>query len=80
VFSYTLRRSQLVYIEVAMSKLLRLELWLFAIPVLVAVAAVLAGADRISLAGRVIPYLAGVWMILAIAWMLKTIFRRTGEE
>jgi hypothetical protein len=63
-----------------MSRLLRLELWLFAIPVLVAVAAVLAGADRISLAGRVIPYLAVVWMVLAIAWMLKMILRRVREE
>ena len=62
-----------------MSRFLRLELWLFAIPALVAVAAVLAGADRISLAGRVIPYLAVVWMVLAIAWMLKMIVRRVRE-
>ena len=63
-----------------MSRFLRLEIWLFAIPGLVVVAAVLAGADRISLAGRVIPYLALVWMVLAIAWMLKTILRRVREE
>jgi hypothetical protein len=59
-----------------MSRFLRLEFWLFAIPALVAVAAVLAGADRIAFAGRVIPYLAVVWMVLAIAWMFKVIFRR----
>ncbi len=59
-----------------MSRFLRLEFWLFALPALVAVAAVLAGADRISIAGRVIPYLAVVWMVLAIAWMFKMIVRR----
>ncbi len=63
-----------------MSRFLRLEFWLFAIPSLVVVAALLAGADQISLAGRVIPYLAVVWMVLAIAWMLKTIVRRVREE
>ncbi len=62
-----------------MSRFLRLEFWLFALPALVAVAAVLAGADRISLAGRVIPYLAVVWMVLAIAWMFKVIFRRVRD-
>ena len=62
-----------------MSRFLRLEFWLFALPALVAVAAVLAGADRISLAGRVIPYLAVVWMVLAIAWMFKMIVRRVRE-
>jgi len=62
-----------------MWRFLRLELWLFAIPILVAIAAVLAGADRISLAGRVIPYLAVVWMILAVAWMFKMILRRVRE-
>ncbi len=62
-----------------MSRFLRLEFWLFAIPALVAVAAVLAGADRISLAGQVIPYLAVVWMVLAIAWMFKMIFRRVRD-
>jgi hypothetical protein len=36
----------------------------------------LAGADRITYAGRVIPYLAVVWMILAVAWMFKMIVRR----
>jgi hypothetical protein len=58
-----------------MSRFLRLEFWLFAIPALVAVAAVLVIADRISLAGRVIPYLAVVWVILAILWMFKVILR-----
>ena len=62
-----------------MSRFLRLEFWLFAIPALVAVAAVLAGADRISLAGRVIPYLAVGWMVLAIAWMFKMILRRVRD-
>ncbi len=62
-----------------MSILLRLEFWLFAIPSIVAVVAVLAGADRISFAGRVIPYLAVVWMVLAIAWMFKVILRRVRE-
>jgi hypothetical protein len=62
-----------------MSRFLRLEFWLFAIPALVAVAAVLAGADRITLAGRVIPYLAVVWMVLAIAWMFKMILRRVRD-
>ena len=62
-----------------MSRFLRLEFWLFAIPALVVVAAVLAGADRISLAGRVIPYLAVVWMVLAIAWMFKMILRRVRD-
>ncbi len=63
-----------------MWRFLRLEFWLFALPVLVAVAAVLAGPERITYAGRVIPYLAVLWMILAVAWMLKTIFRRVREE
>ncbi len=63
-----------------MWRFLRLEFWLFAIPGLVAIAAVLAGADRIALAGRAIPYLAVVWMVLAIAWMFKTILRRAREE
>ena len=59
-----------------MSKALTLEFWLFAIPALVVIAALFAGADRIAFAGRIIPYLAVVWMVLAIAWMFKTIFRR----
>jgi len=59
-----------------MSRFLRLEFWLFAIPGLVVIAALLAGADRITYAGRVIPYLAIVWMILAVAWMFKMIVRR----
>lgn len=63
-----------------MSRFLRLEIWLFAIPGLVVIAALLAGPERISLAGTVIPYLAVVWMVLAIAWMLKTILRRVREE
>ncbi len=62
-----------------MSRLLRLEFWLFAIPGLVTVVAFLAGADRISFAGRVIPYLAVIWMVLAIAWMFKVILRRVRE-
>lgn len=68
------------FLKAVLSRFLRLELWLFAIPTLVAVAAaVAAGADRISLAGRAIPYLAVVWMILAILWMFKTIIRRVRE-
>jgi hypothetical protein len=59
-----------------MSRFLRLEFWLFAIPCLVVIAALLAGADRITYAGRVIPYLAVIWMVLAIAWMFKMIVRR----
>ncbi len=59
-----------------MSRFLRLEFWLFAIPSIVVVVAFLAGAERISFAGRVIPYLAVVWMVLAIAWMFKVIVRR----
>ncbi len=62
-----------------MSKFLRLEFWLFAIPGVVVVAALLAGADRIALAGKVIPYLAVLWMVLAIAWMFKTILRRVRD-
>jgi hypothetical protein len=59
-----------------MSKALTIEFWLFAIPGFVVVAAWFAGADRIAFAGRVIPYLAVIWLVLAIAWMLKVIFRR----
>ncbi len=59
-----------------MSTFLRLEFWLFAIPGIVAVVAVLAGAEQISFAGRIIPYLAVVGMVLAIAWMFKMILRR----
>jgi hypothetical protein len=44
-------------------------------PGFVVVAAILAGADRISLAGKVIPYLAVAWMILAILWMFKWMFK-----
>ena len=63
-----------------MSRLLRLEFWLFAIPGLVVIAALLAGPERIAFAGRVIPYLAVVWMVLAIAWMFRVILRRVREE
>ncbi len=63
-----------------MSRLLRLEFWLFAIAGLIVGATLLAGPGRNSFAGHAIPYLALVWMVLAIAWMFKTILRRAREE
>ena len=59
-----------------MSKILAVEFWLFAIPAVAVIAAVFAGAGII---GRAIPYLAAVWLILAIAWMFKVIFRRARD-
>ena len=61
-----------------MSKLLivlRLDLWLFVIPAVVAIALVAAGNDRMIIAGHMIPYLAALWVVLALLWMVKNIFR-----
>ncbi len=63
-----------------MSRLLRLEFWLFAIPGLVTIAAFLAGPEGIKYAGKAIVFMAVVWMILAIVWMFKVILRRVREE
>ncbi len=60
-----------------MSRFLKLELWLFAIPGFIVISVIAASfAGAITYAGRVITYLAIVWMILAVAWMFKMIVRR----
>jgi hypothetical protein len=60
-----------------MSRFLKLEFWLFAIPGLIVISVIAASSSgALTYAGRVITYLAIVWMILAVAWMFKMIVRR----
>jgi hypothetical protein len=60
-----------------MSRFLKLELWLFAIPGFIVIS-VIAGlsSGALTYVGKVVTWLAIVWMILAIAWMFKMIVRR----
>ncbi len=58
-----------------MSKVKTLEFWLFALAGLIVAAAVLAGVEQITFAGRAIPVLALAWMFLAIAWMFRAFLR-----
>jgi hypothetical protein len=53
-----------------------IEFWLFALAGAIFVAVVLAVGERNYAAGKAIPYIAVVWMVLAIVWMLKTIVSR----
>jgi hypothetical protein len=53
-----------------MTKVKTVEFWLFAIPVLVALAWA-AGFTH-----ELLPVVLGVWLVLAIFWMLREMVRR----
>jgi hypothetical protein len=56
-----------------------IEFWLFALTAIIVADVVLAVVEHSSAPGRAIPYLAVVWMVFAIAWMLKAIIRKARE-
>ncbi len=58
-----------------MSILLKLEFWLFAIAALIIGAAMVAVVHKLPFAAQVFLFLSIAWVVLAIAWMFKTIFR-----
>ena len=58
-----------------MTRAKTIEFWLFALPILIAIAAILAGFDGIRFARHAIPGLAVVWMLLAIAFMFRALLR-----
>jgi hypothetical protein len=59
-----------------MTKIKTVEFWLFALPVLFFAAGWAAGFDHDAFAKYLIPAFAGVWMLLAIFWMLRELLRR----
>jgi len=58
-----------------MTKAKTIEFWLFALPILIVIAAVLAGFDGIRFVRDFIPGLAVAWMLLAIAFMFRAFLR-----
>ena len=62
-----------------MPKVKKIEFWLVALLVLIVVAVVAAGFDQVAIAGGVIPALAVAWLVLAIFWMVREIFRRIAD-
>lgn len=58
-----------------MPKIRSIEFWLFALPV-VAIAVWAAGIEQEIIRQYLIPVLLVTWMVLAIAWMLREVFRR----
>jgi hypothetical protein len=59
-----------------MTKVKTVEFWLFALPVLFALAVWAAGFDQDTSAKYLIIAVAGVWLLLAIYWMLREMMRR----
>jgi hypothetical protein len=59
-----------------MTKVKTIEFWLFALPVLFFLAIWAAGFDHDAFAKPLIIAFAGVWMLLAIFWMLRELVRR----
>jgi hypothetical protein len=59
-----------------MTKVKTLEFWLFALPVLLVLAGWAAGFDHDENAKYLIIAFAGVWLMLAIYWMLRELVRR----
>ncbi len=57
----------------------KIEFWLFALTALFVLDVILAVVERSSAPGRAIPYLAAVWVVLAIAWMFKAIVSKARE-
>ncbi len=59
-----------------MPKVRSIEFWLVALPVLVILAAWGAGFKHEFVMGYFIPVFAAVWMVLAIAWLLREFVRK----
>ncbi len=62
-----------------MPKVKTIEFWLVALPLLIVVAGIIAGFDQVTTAGGVIIPMAVAWLILAIFWMGREIFRRISD-
>jgi hypothetical protein len=58
-----------------MTRVKKIEFWLFALPALLVGSAWLASFDRVTFARHFIPIFAVAWMILAIAWMFRELVR-----
>jgi hypothetical protein len=59
-----------------MTKVKTVEFWLIAIPALMVAAVIVAGFDQVAGAAGPIPYLAVAWLILAVYWICRELFRR----
>ncbi len=59
-----------------MPKVRSIEFWLVALPVLFVLSGWAAGFQHNIVAKYFIPVFAAVWMILAVAWMLREIIRK----
>jgi hypothetical protein len=59
-----------------MTKVKTVEFWLIAIPALMVAAVIVAGFDQVAGAAGPIPYLAVTWLILAVYWIGRELFRR----
>jgi hypothetical protein len=59
-----------------MTKIKTVEFWLFAIPVLFALAAWAAVIDHDAFVNYFTPVFLGVWLLLAIFWMFRELGRR----
>jgi FtsH-binding integral membrane protein len=62
-----------------MQKVKTIGFWLFALVAVIVAAVVLAVGYKSSMAGAAIPYLALVWMVLALAWMFRSIVRKVRD-
>jgi hypothetical protein len=59
-----------------MTKVKTIEFWLFALPALFVLVGLLVGFDRILFARTFVINISVAWMILAIAWMFRELWRR----
>jgi hypothetical protein len=59
-----------------MTKVKTIEFWLVALPLLMVMSVIFAGFDQVAGAAGPIPYLAVAWLILAVYWIVRELFRR----
>ena len=59
-----------------MTKAKSIEFWLIALPVLFILAGWAAGFEQNIVAKWFIPVFAAVWMLLAVAWILRELVRK----
>jgi hypothetical protein len=59
-----------------MTKVKSVEFWLIALPALMVAALLVAGFEQVAGAAGPIPYLAVAWLVLAVYWIGRELFRR----